>query len=75
MPVFGVVFATGLGLLFLLPFPSWSALVGVVTSASVLMYAAAPLALAALRKKKPDLPRVYSPARCRNPGAAGVRVR
>jgi amino acid transporter len=58
-PVFGVLFATVIGLLFLLPFPSWSALVGVVTSASVLMYSAAPLALAALRKQKPDLPRLY----------------
>jgi amino acid transporter len=53
VPVFGVLFATAIGLLFLLPFPSWSALVGVVTSASVLIYAAAPLALAALRKQKP----------------------
>jgi amino acid transporter len=60
VPVFGVLFAAGVGLLFLLPFPSWSALVGVVTSASVLMYAAAPLSLAALRKQKPELPRVYS---------------
>jgi amino acid transporter len=60
VPVFGVIFATIIGLLFLLPFPSWSALVGVVTSASVLMYSAAPLALAALRKQKPDLERVYS---------------
>ncbi len=59
VPVFGVIFATVIGLLFLLPFPSWSALVGVVTSASVLMYAAAPLALAALRKQKPELERVY----------------
>ncbi len=59
VPVFGVLFATAIGLLFLLPFPSWSALVGVVTSASVLMYAAAPLALAALRRQKPELPRVY----------------
>jgi len=59
VPVFGVLFAMVIGLLFLLPFPSWSALVGVVTSASVLMYAAAPLALAALRKQKPELERVY----------------
>ncbi len=59
VPVFGVVFAAALGLLFLLPFPSWSALVGVVTSASVLMYSAAPLALAALRRQKPELDRVY----------------
>ena len=30
VPVFGVIFASIIGLLFLLPFPSWSALVGVV---------------------------------------------
>ena len=60
VPVFGVIFASIIGLLFLLPFPSWSALVGVVTSASVLMYAAAPLALAALRRQKPELERVYT---------------
>ncbi len=60
VPVFGVVIATVVGLLFLLPFPAWSELVNVVTSASVLMYAAAPLALAALRKQKPDLPRTYT---------------
>ncbi|MDA0180030.1 APC family permease [Solirubrobacter phytolaccae] len=59
VPVFGVLFSTAIGLLFLLPFPSWSKLVGIVTSASVLMYASAPLALGALRKSKPDLPRVY----------------
>ena len=60
VPVFGVVVATIVGLLFLLPFPAWSELVNVVTSASVLMYAAAPLALWALRKQKADLPRTYT---------------
>ncbi|HUA50493.1 MAG TPA: APC family permease [Solirubrobacteraceae bacterium] len=59
VPVVGILFATGIGLLFLLPFPSWSKLVGIATSSSVLMYAGAPLALGALRKSKPDLPRVY----------------
>jgi amino acid transporter len=59
VPVFGIAFATVIGLLFLLPFPSWGKLVGIVTSASVLMYAAAPLSLAALRKQKPELERVY----------------
>jgi amino acid transporter len=58
-PVIGVIVATIIGLLFLLPFPAWSELVNVVTSASVLMYAGAPLALAALRRQKPDLPRIY----------------
>jgi amino acid transporter len=59
VPVFGIIFSAIVGLLFLLPFPSWSALVSIVTSSSVLMYAAAPLALGALRLQKPDLPRVY----------------
>ena len=59
VPVFGVIIATLIGVLFLLPFPSWSKLVGIVTSASVLMYAGAPIALGALRKQKPDLPRPY----------------
>ncbi len=58
-PVWGIIVATVIGLLFLLPFPSWAALVNVVTSSSVLMYAGAPLALAALRRQKPDLPRIY----------------
>lgn len=59
VPVFSVIVAAIIGLLFLLPFPSWSKLVGVVTSASVMMYAGAPLALGALRRQKPDLPRIY----------------
>jgi amino acid transporter len=59
VPVFGIIISAVIGLLFLLPFPSWSKLVGVVTSASVLMYAGAPLSLGALRRQKPDLPRPY----------------
>jgi amino acid transporter len=65
VPVFGVIIATLVGVLFLLPFPSWAKLVNIVTSASVFMYAGAPIALGALRKQKPDLPRTY-----RLPGAA-----
>jgi amino acid transporter len=60
VPVFGVIIATLVGVLFLLPFPSWAKLVGIVTSASVFMYAGAPVALGALRKQKPDLPRTYT---------------
>lgn len=59
VPVVGIVVTALIGLLFLLPFPSWSKLVGVVTSASVLMYAGAPLAMGALRVQKPELPRPY----------------
>jgi amino acid transporter len=59
VPVLGVIIAAIIGLLFLLPFPSWSSLIYIVTGASVLMYAGAPLALGALRKSKPNLPRSY----------------
>jgi amino acid transporter len=59
VPVFGVIASSVVGLLFLLPFPSWASLIYIVTGASVLMYAGAPLALGALRKSKPDLPRSY----------------
>jgi amino acid transporter len=59
VPVFGVIIATLVGVLFLLPFPSWAKLVGIVTSASVFMYAGAPVALGAMRLQKPELPRTY----------------
>jgi amino acid transporter len=59
IPVVGVIVSGVIGLLFLLPFPSWASLVDIVTGASVLMYAGAPLALGALRRVKPGLPRVY----------------
>jgi amino acid transporter len=64
IPVLSVIVSSILGLIFLLPFPSWGSLVGIITSASVLMYSAAPLALGALRLQKPDLVRSY-----RLPGA------
>jgi amino acid transporter len=59
VPVTAILLTSVVGLVFLLPFPSWAKLVNVVTSASVLMYAGAPLALGALRLQKPDLPRSY----------------
>ena len=59
IPALAVIVTSIIGLLFLLPFPSWSKLVGVVTGASVLMYASAPLALGALRRVKPDLAKSY----------------
>ncbi len=59
VPVVSIIVSAVIGLLFLLPFPSWKSLVGVVTSASVLMYAGAPLALGAFRLQKPDLHRTY----------------
>jgi amino acid transporter len=59
IPWVSLIVAFVAGLIFLLPFPSWSALVGLVTSASVLMYAGAPLSLGALRRQVPDAVRPY----------------
>ncbi len=43
IPWVGLICAFIIGLFFLLPFPSWHSLVGLITGASVLMYAGAPL--------------------------------
>ena len=59
IPWFSLLMAFAFGLVFLLPFPSWKSLVGLVTSASVLMYAGAPLSLSAFRKRLPDASRPY----------------
>ena len=59
VPAFAIIITALVGLIFLLPFPSWAKLVSVVTSASVLMYAGAPLAMGALRLQKPNLTRPY----------------
>jgi amino acid transporter len=59
VPWFGLVFAFLMGLILFLPFRGWQTLVGFITSATVLMYAGAPLALGALRRQKPDLPRPF----------------
>jgi len=59
VPWISLIVAFLAGLLFLLPFPSWHALVGLVTAASVLMYAGAPLSLGAFRGQVPDTPRPY----------------
>jgi len=59
VPWFSLIMAFAFGLVFLLPFPSWKSLVGLVTSASVLMYAGAPLSLSAFRKRLPDASRPY----------------
>jgi amino acid transporter len=64
VPLWGAILSGALGLLFLLPFPSWNKLVSVVTGAVVLMYAGAPLALGSLRRSRPELARPY-----RLPGA------
>jgi amino acid transporter len=59
IPWVGLIFAFLVGLLFLLPFPSWHSLVVLITDASVLMYAGAPLSLGAFRGQVPEANRPY----------------
>jgi len=59
VPWVGLIGAFLIGLLFLLPFPSWHSLVGLITGASVLMYSGAPLSLGAFRGQVPDANRPY----------------
>jgi amino acid transporter len=59
IPWFGLITAFVVGCICFLPFPSWKSLVGLITSASVLMYAGAPLALTALRSRMPEAERPY----------------
>jgi amino acid transporter len=60
VPWISLILAFVLGIVFLLPFPSWHSLVGLVTGASVLMYAGAPLSMAVFRKELPEATRPYS---------------
>jgi amino acid transporter len=59
VPWVGLIFAFLFGLLFLLPFPSWRSLVGIIVGASVLMYAGAPLSVGAFRRQVPEANRPY----------------
>jgi amino acid transporter len=59
IPWVSLICAFVFGLVFLLPFPSWHALVSLVTGASVLMYAGAPLSLGAFRGQVPEASRPY----------------
>jgi amino acid transporter len=67
VPWFGMIVAFLFGIIFTFPFPSWHSLVGLVTSASVLMYAGAPLSVGALRRNLPGADRPF-----RLPGAAVI---
>jgi len=59
VPWTSVILAFVVGLICFLPFPSWQGLVGLVTSATVIMYGFAPITLVALRKADPDRPWPY----------------
>jgi amino acid transporter len=59
VPWVSLLAAFAFGCVFLLPFPSWKTLVGFITSASVLMYAGAPLSLWTFRRRLPEAVRPY----------------
>ncbi|GAB3781694.1 APC family permease [Nocardioides ungokensis] len=59
VPWVGLIAAFITGCICFLPFPSWQSLVGLITSASVLMYAGAPLSLGVFRRRLPDAERPY----------------
>ncbi|KOV89342.1 APC family permease [Streptomyces sp. NRRL B-3648] len=59
VPWFGLIIAFVTGVICFLPFPSWQTLVGFITSASVLMYAGAPLAYGVFADRLPHLERPY----------------
>ena len=59
VPYTSIMLAFIVGLICFLPFPSWQSLIGLVTSATVIMYAFAPITLMALRKADPHRVRPY----------------
>jgi amino acid transporter len=59
VPWVGVIAAFVIGCICFLPFPSWQSLIGLITSASVLMYAGAPLSFGVFRRRLPDADRPF----------------
>ncbi len=59
VPVFAIAFSFIVGMIVFLPFPSWAALVGFISSATVIAYAMAPLAMGALRMQDPNRERPF----------------
>lgn len=59
VPFGSILLAFVIGEIAFLPFPSWQSLVGLVTSATAIMYAFAPVSLAALRARDGDRHRPY----------------
>jgi amino acid transporter len=59
VPVTSILLSAAVGCIAFGPFKSWNALVNVITGATAIMYAFAPLSLAALHKLDGDRPRAY----------------
>lgn len=60
IPNFALIVALILGLIFLLPFPSWQSLVGMVSAATVLTYIIGPISLGTFRKIAPEAHRPFT---------------
>jgi amino acid transporter len=59
VPLVSIIFSFIVGCIAFLPFPSWAALVEFIVSATVMGYAAVPLAMGAMRRQEPDHPRPF----------------
>jgi amino acid transporter len=59
VPLVSIIFSFLVGCFMFLPFPGWQELVGFITSATVIGYAAVPLAFGAMRRQEPDHPRPF----------------
>lgn len=59
VPLPSLVLAFVVGLIVLLPFPSWQRLVGFITSATVLSFGSGPIVMAAMRRQLPEHRRTF----------------
>src|SRR5215213_5565171 len=59
VPLVSIIFSFLVGCFMFLPFPGWQQLVGFIIAATVIGYAAVPLALGAMRRQEPDHPRPF----------------
>jgi amino acid transporter len=59
VPLVSIIFSFLVGCFMFLPFPGWQQLVGFIISATVIGYAAVPLAFGAMRRQEPDHPRPF----------------
>ncbi|MBE7190658.1 MAG: APC family permease, partial [Jatrophihabitans endophyticus] len=59
VPWWSLVLVYVIGLVLLLPFPSWQQLVGFITSGTVISFAAGPLVVSALRRTEPGRDRPF----------------
>jgi amino acid transporter len=59
VPIVSIIFSFLIGCFMFLPFPGWQQLVGFIIGATVIGYAAVPLAFGAMRRQEPDHPRPF----------------